>query len=347
MAPGIVVGADALANANMALLSSTALTASTHKLTMVGVVQKSGTISSVSFRLGSVTKGATTELLVSLQDVDTANGPPGRPDGTVDQSGTISNANIVSNTYVTATLGTNRTVTVGDLLAVVIEFSTFNASDSVPISTFQVVSQSGVHALIGLSHYNGTTWSALATGVPIVGLGYTDGTVNSLLCGLPLTSVTTNSFNSGSSPNDRGIRWVPTATQVVLGLWAMTIPSGDYDLVLYDSGGTALGTASLDANTARAASLRPTQRLFASPVTVSAGSTYYLTIRPSTTTNISAYTFGLNAAADREAWPLGTEADGATRTGTGAWTISSTSRVPVLPIIDFAATVALPVVRVI
>ena len=98
MAPGIVVGAESLANARMAIISSTALTASTHKLTIVGVVQKSGTISSVSFRLGTVTKGATTQLLVSLQDVDAANGPPGRPDGTVDQSGTISTANIVTNT---------------------------------------------------------------------------------------------------------------------------------------------------------------------------------------------------------------------------------------------------------
>ena len=347
MAPGIVVGAESLANARMAIISSTALTASTHKLTIVGVVQKSGTISSVSFRLGTVTKGATTQLLVSLQDVDAANGPPGRPDGTVDQSGTISTATIVTNTYVTATLSSNRTVTVGDLLAVVVEFNTFNSGDSVPITASQVASQSLMQALVGVSHFNGTAWTLQTTAMPIVGLGYTDATVHSLLGGLPLTSVTTNSFSSSSSPNDRGIRWVPTATQVVVGLWAMTAESADYDLVLYDSGGTALGTASFDATTARDASLRPTQRLFASPVTVTAGATYYLTIRPSTTTNLSSYTFGLNAAADREAWPLGTEADGATRTGTGAWTISSTSRVPILPIIDFAATVALPVVRVI
>lgn len=347
MAPGILVGAEVLPNSTMAIGTSTALTASTHKVCIVGTVQKSGTISSVSLRLGAITKGATTELLVSLQDVDTANGPPGRPDGTVDQSGTISNANIVANTVVTATLGTTRSVTVGQLLAVVIEFNTFNASDSITVSTLGGVSQSIVNSLVGLSHYNGTTWTLSITGIPIVGLGYNDSTVNSFAGALPLTSITTNSYNSSSSPNDRGIRWVPAYTQVVSGLWAMTIPSGDYDLVLYNSAGTELASVACDANTVRVSALRPQWRYFASPVTVTAGSTYYLTIRPSTTTNISAYTFGLNAAADREAWPLGTEADGATRTGTGAWTISSTSRVPILPIIDFAATVALPVVRVI
>lgn len=347
MAPGIVVGADAFANANMSLASSTALTASTHKLTMVGVVQKSGTISSVSFRLGAITKGATTELLVSLQDVDAANGPPGRPDGTVDQSGTISTANIVSNTYVTATLGTNRTVTVGDLLAVVVEFNTFNAGDSVPISSFGAASQNVIHSLVGLSHFNGTTWTLSGTSMPIVGLGYTDATVNSLLGAMPLTSVTSNTFNNTSTPDERGIRWVPAYTQVVAGLWAMTIPAGDYDLVLYDSGGTEIASAACDANTVRVSALRPQERYFASPVTVTAGSTYYLTVRPSSATNMTTYTIGLNAAADREAWPLGTEADGVTRKSAGTWTVSSTSRVPILPIIDFAATVALPVVRVI
>jgi len=346
MAPGIVVGSDVFANSTFTLASSTALTASTHKLAVVGVVQKSGTISSVSFRLGAVTKGATTELLVSLQDVDTANGPPGRPDGTVDQSGTIANANIVSNTYVTATLGTNRTVTVGDLLAVVVEFNTFNASDSVPISGLTAQSQNVVHSLVGLSHYNGTAWTLSVAGIPIVGLGYTDATVNSLLGVLPLSSVTSNAFNNTSTPDERGIRWVPAYTQVVAGLWAMTIPSGDYDLVLYDSAGTQLALAACDANTVRISALRPQERYFASPVTVTAGSTYYMTVRPSSA-NVTTYTIGLNAAADREAWPLGTEADGVTRKSAGAWTVSSTSRVPVLPIIDFAATVALPVVRVI
>ena len=346
MAPGIAVGFDALSIATMALASSTALTASTHKLTIVGVVQKSGTISSVSVRLGTVTKGATTQLLVSLQDVDAANGPPGRPDGTVDQSGTIGNANIVTNTYVTATLSTNRTVTVGDLLAVVVEFNTFNTGDSVPITVVTVVSNTSVHSLVGISHYNGTAWTLQNAAMPIVGLGYTDSTVHSLLGALPLTSITSNAFNSTSTPDERGLRWVPAYTQVVAGLWAMTIPSGDYDLVLYDSGGTELASAAVDANTVRSSALRPQERLFASPVTVTAGSTYYLTVRPSSATNMTTYTIGLNAAADREAWPLGTEADGVTRKSAGSWTVSSTSRVPILPIIDFAATVALPVVRV-
>jgi len=347
MAPGILVGCEVLLNSTMSIGSSTALTASTHKICIVGTVQKSGVISSVSFRLGAITKGLTTELLVSLQDVDTANGPPGRPDGTVDQSGTISTANIVANTVVTATLGTTRSVTVGDLLAVVVEFNTFNASDSIVVSTLGGASQAIVNSLVGLSHYNGTAWTLSITGIPIVSLGYSDATANSIHGALPLTSITANSFNVDSSPDERGIRWVPAYTQVVAGLWAMAIASADHALVLYDSGGTELASVAVDANTVRVSAIRPQWRYFSSPVTVTAGSTYYLTIRPATATNITTYTFGLAASADREAWPLGTEADGATRTGAGAWTISSTSRVPILPIIDFAATVAVPVVRVI
>ena len=346
MGVGMPVGADVLATTTMGFGSSTAMTASTHKVVINGVVPKSGEISSVGFRFGAVTKGVTTELLVSLQNLDLANGPPARPDGTVDQSGTVSSGSIVSNAFVTVTLSTSRTVTVGDLLAVVLEFNTFNASDSITVASLVVVA-GAISQLSVVSHYNGTAWTATTTQQPILTLGYSDGTVTSFLSTVPTTSITSSAFSSSSSPNERGIRWVPTARQIVVGLWTTLIPSADHDMVLYDSAGNELGVISVDANIVRTSALRPQYHLFSSPVTVTADATYYLTIRPTTTTNITVYTCSLNAAADREAWPLGTEADGATRTGTGAWTISSTSRLPILPIIDFAATVALPVVRVI
>src|SRR5688572_7468331 len=69
-------------------------------------------ITKVHFLFGSVTKSNGSTVRVSLQDVDLANGPVIRPDGVVDQSETIANADagFVSNAWYTATLDTSRAV---------------------------------------------------------------------------------------------------------------------------------------------------------------------------------------------------------------------------------------------
>ena len=143
--------------------------------------------------------------------------------------------------------------------------------------------------------------------------------------------------------------WTPTKSIVVTGLAAHVTAGGDFDLVLYDSASVELRRATIDANTVRSAAQRSYMRLFSSPLTVTAGQTYYLSILPTTATSITAVSVGLASATHREAWPLGTDASEATRTNAGAWSTSTTSRPPIGILIDpdgpATSGLALPAVR--
>lgn len=339
----IAAGLDLFATVGTSFGSSTAMTASTHKTAFVGTIPRTGTITSVGFRFGAVTRGATTALTVSLQDVDLSNGPPGRPDGTPDQTGSVATGSISANTWISVSLDTSRSVTVGQLIAVVIEYSTFLAGDSIAISQIT----SGINW--GSSHpvtFNGTTWTRYDA-VPNLILGYSSGNNGALLGAAAASAIANTNFNSNSTPDERGGAWVPSVSTRVAGLACVVQPTADFDLVLYDSGGTALGTASFDANTLRTNTYRPHSLLFSSPVDVVAGATYYLAVKPTSTSNITLTTYSVNNAIDRDAWPLGTDWTGATRTNAGSWSTSTTDIVPIVPILDQQPGVAIPVVRAI
>ena len=68
------------------------------------------TISKIMFRFGAITKDASTDIQVSLQNVNIGDA---FPDETADQAGLVGNANIVSNTIVETTLSSTRTVAQG------------------------------------------------------------------------------------------------------------------------------------------------------------------------------------------------------------------------------------------
>jgi hypothetical protein len=341
-------------NISLSFTASTALTASTHRHAVCGVVPKSGTISGIGFRFGAITKGATTALTLSLQDTSLTAGPPAQPDGTQDQTASIGNADITANTWRTITLGTNRTVTQGDLLSVVWEFATFDAGDSIAFSHHTVGTGAGpMPQETSPAHYNGTTW-ALTANLANILLVYNDGTFGTFTGAQPAESLTSRAFNTGSTPDERGNLWIPHADMKVRGIAAFFTPSANADLVLYDSGGTALATVSVDSNTIRSASSRIYQGVFSADVSVSGGSTYYVTLKPTTATSVNIITIGYNAAGHLEASMMGDSFYSATRTDAGAWTTNTAEQHPIGVIVSEigstgggGGSVALPVARVI
>jgi hypothetical protein len=340
-------------NATMAFVSSTALTASTHQHAVCGVVPKSGTITGIGFRFGAITKGGTTALTLSLQDTSLTAGPPAQPDGAQDQTATIGNADIVANTWKTITLSSNRTVTQGDLLSVVWEFSTFNASDSIAFSHWQAASGAGpMPQESGASHYNGTTWTILAA-IPNLVLVYNDGTFATMTGCSPAESLTSTSFNSGTATNLRGNLWIPACDMTIRGLVAFYQPAGNADLVVYNSAFTELRSVTIDSNTVRSNALRMYQAIFSSDLDVSGGSTYYLMLRPAAT-NVTMVTIGVNTAAHLQATFYGDQLYGAYRTSGGTWSTNTAEQNPIGVIVSKigstgsgGGSVALPVARVI
>ena len=339
-------------NATMAFVSSTALTASTHQHAVCGVVPKSGTITGIGFRFAAVTKGVTTALTLALEDTSLSAGPPAQPDGTQDQTAAIGNSDIVANTWKTITLASNRTVTQGDLLSVVWEYSTFNTGDSIAFSHWQTSTGAGpMPQESGASHYNGSTWAILAA-LPNIVLVYSDGTFATLTGCSPAESLTSTAFNSGTATNLRGNLWIPHADMTLRGLIGYYQVSGNADLVIYDSGFNELRSVTIDLNTVRSNALRMYQAIFSSDLDVTGGSTYYLMLRPAGT-NVTMVTIGVNTAAHLQATFYGDQLYGAYRTSGGSWSTNTAEQNPIGVIASKigstggGGSVALPVARVI
>jgi hypothetical protein len=283
----------------------------------------------VHFRFGTVTKAGGSALTVSLQTVNAAVGPPYQPDETQDQTVAIANADagFVSNTwYTTGALSADRTVAYGEMLAVVIEYDGGGrlGADTVGISalggsTAHVTMSEGGCALKTAS------WAA-ASGWNNVVLEFSDGTFGTLEQSVLASAVNTHSFNSGSTPDEHALAFtVPLACKVD-GIFAhLAIQAGaDVDLVLYQ-GTSALATGSIDANAIRSAA----GAAFFTPIaeqTLTASTQYYVAVKPTTTTSVSAYSLDVSAVGHMALNDGGTNFNYSTRTDAGSWAAVTTTR---------------------
>lgn len=308
------------------------------KIAMCGRVwfnERTGTkaIRRVGFRFSSLTKSGGSAMTVSLQDVDLSNGPVIRPDGVQDQTVAIANADAgfaSSVWYRTNAFSADRTVTFGDMLAVVIEFDGAGrlGSDSIPIGSLL--------ASTGATSYNnqgavvtsiGGTWAAV-TAVPNLVLEFTDGTFGTLEGSLPCSVVNTHSIASNTAGADEYACpfQVPFNCKVD-GLWANVGAgsTGDFNMILY-SGTTALQTVAVDAN-ALAVTTSARNVFVPIPETViTKNTTYYASVQPSTTNAVALASIDLNSASHLNVWPGGSNATHTSRVDAGAWATATTTR---------------------
>lgn len=296
-------------------------------------IPRTGTLDSAEFKLGTVSNVPDNGFRVSFQNLS-----GDFPDGTQDQFRDVASG-LTTNAWITTGLitsdgsdtGIKRSVTAGDYLAVVVEFVTFVTGDAV---TFSGVSSAGnVHYAqpVGAQMYlaqrsSASAWSVSGSLYPPFALKYSDGTY-AHVSGLwypyvDLNTVTT--FNSGSTPDERGLRFtVPVSTQLT-GIWFRGDNLGALDVVLYD-GSTALQTVAVDTAVDSAAG---GLNFFVpvSPTTLSPGSTYRAVVKPTTTTNVTLYDFTVPTTAHLSAVEGGTTWYYTERTDAGAWTDTDTKR---------------------
>jgi len=335
---GVWLGADPLMGSlpNNGVFSTSTLNATGQKMAFVGRVWwagRSGTkaIRRVGFRFGTVTKASGSGLTVSLQDIATASGPPGQPDETQDQTVSITNADagFASNLwYRTGTLSADRTVSLSDPLAVVVEFDGSGrlGADSINIAFLPWAAT----ALPGLGQpvlKSGGTWALVSSVIGNLILEFSDGTFGTLDGCIPVSAFNTHTYNSGSAADEFAMPiYLPFACKIDA-LRASVSPAGgtsDFSLVLYQ-GTTALVTASVDANQYAQAALRSVEIPIAE-TTLSANTQYYLSVRPDTANNISVYSFDVNAAGHLATYPGGTEFSYTTRVDAGSWASKTTTR---------------------
>lgn len=290
--------------------------ASAEKFAMTGRVwwadrsDTSKDISSVSIRIGAVSSfNASSQWRVSLQDVSLTAGPPIQPDGTVDQSFvSAAGAGPTANSWNTVTLSANRTVSFGDLFSVVVDYSAFTSTSSIIIQGLNTAATGFRQHQTDCVLFT-ASWASQAF-VPVVVFGFSDGTYGTFMAAGVCNVYNTRAFNSGSTSSgslstgdERGNEWVQDITMKAEGAWLDVNPAAnaDFDIVLYE-GTTAIATVSVDANALQAsASVRRSYFAFGgAPVTLTAGNTYRLMVKPTTANNVTIYTLTVNSSSYRD-----------------------------------------------
>lgn len=307
------------------------------KIVLMGKVffkDRTGTknIERVGFRFGIITKSGGSGLTVSLQDVSLTTGPPGVPDEVQDQTVAIANgdASFASNTWIrTGTFSANRTVSYGDLLAVVIEFdgSGRQIPDAVRVNGLTVSNASHTNLINNCGLKTSGAWAATANQGNLV-LEFSDGTFGTLYGQFCYSAINTHTYNSGTGTLDEyALAFKVPWECVVDGLWASVLPSSgsaNFDLVLYE-GTTQLVTASIDANTIVSAAARFADVPIAE-TTLTAGTQYYLSVKPTTVNNVSVYSFDVNNAAQWDAQDMGQDFNYSARLDAGSWDAVTVTR---------------------
>lgn len=282
-------------------------------------IPKTGTITKVGFRTGTVTTPQT--LRVGIQTLS-AGDPSGSAYGSM-VAGT--QAAPASNTYYEVTLGTPATATRGDYVAVVIEFDSAIGNLNLAATTAWFNQN---FPYVDLKAGAGPTW-AKGGQHPVGHLGYSDGTYPIILGCCPVSAFTTSTYNSGSTPDERSLKFrttVPTSVKGVL-LRLGTSASGDFDVVLYDSDGTtALATKSVLAANALSTGNDLHRVLFNSSVRLRANTYYRLAVKPTSANNVNLIQIDVTTAALLDNFNGGQDFHLSTRTNAGAWTDTTTSK---------------------
>lgn len=311
--------------------SSVLLNASGDKCGFVIVVPKTGTLDKAEFLWFAVGNNPDNGMRVSFQDVDATTG---NPDGVQDQYRDVTGSPIAAGWCVPGLMtsdgtdvGSKRSVTAGQKLAIVIEYVSFVASDSISVGICTSVSNFTGSLSNYVADASSGTYSKTTGSQPLVVLKYDDGTYATPIVGGagPVSAFTSTSYNSGSTPDEYAVAYQLPFQHRVCGLWARADINDDTDLVLY-SGTTALATVSLDKDQLLSQVPGIVMGIFSTSQTQSANTTYRIGIKPTTTTNIQIYRMSFNSTAIMDAVTPGSGWYESTRTDAGAWSDTTTNR---------------------
>jgi hypothetical protein len=302
------------------------LDASGEKLGAVFRAPKTGTLAKVRFRTATVTTGDT--MKVSFQDVDMATG---NPDETADQYRTVSVASSDDNAWISTGLittdgtdgGGKRSVTRGDLLAIVIEYDSYVSGNMNIVNSLPPLDYgNGCYTTLK----TGGTWAKTTGTQGCFELEYDDGTLaysDTLMPGFNEAAT----LASNTTPDEVALYFRFPVGVTVGGAFVFIDLDAAADVVLYDTDGTtALATVSLDSDVRAGTTVNGTMVVFPSEIDLAANSWYFLSVKPTTTTAVGYRRMTVRATASMDMFDLGQNAILATRTDAGIWGTTTTIR---------------------
>lgn len=324
--------------------SGTALATAT-KRAVIGRARIDGlaaskTVSSAGGKIHFLLSGTPTfvnagsSIAVGIQDVDTATGPSGRPDGTFDVSKTlVGNATPpIATGWNSIALDTgSKTINNGDLIAVVFDV-TLAGADVASLTTFQ---SNDNNYWPQSNTYSAGVWGT-TSGIPVICMIEADDGTKVIIEGVPPVSANTQEqFSASTNPKERGsVIRVPWACKVsgykINGLY-ITDANSDFKVSLYSDpfGTPALVTGSQVTVLAETAGRATQWGNYIIPLpaelTLAKDTDYALVVEATGTTNVRmlAPTFA-NAAYKRLCVACGDNYKKVYRNGTGVFTADAT-----------------------
>lgn len=328
--PEMPEGQGILTNSNFGSIN-----ASGDRVGFVIRVPKTGTLHSFEVNVAIVTNNPDNGIRLSFQDVSLTTGVP---DTTQDQyrdftgtAGTISTGWTTPTGPLTSDgtdNGTKRSVTKGDLLACVIDFVNFVASDAISIRMGPNIGQVSDRSFYPVDG-SGGTWAKTTTATSLcLVLKYDDGSYADIgSWSGPYVTVADTSFASDTTPDERGIRFTAPVGMRATGAWIRTDPLGDFQVKLYNTSNTELATSPTydkDTFTNSGSGGINIRVYFTSTVELQANMEYRLTLLPTTTTALTLAQTTLPSAAHNAAFPAGSSTSFILTTRTNGGTFSDT-----------------------
>lgn len=302
---------------------------------------KSGTINirKIHFRLGAVTFNAASVLQVSLQDYSATAGPPYQPDGVADQTAALTA--LTANAWsTTGNLSADRAVDLAAdsfsdansrWLAVVFEYTTFTAADSIIINTWRPNGSAGTgrNQLGGgcLLNTVGTWGINSSSDQPIIAFECDDGSYAFLLGAHTIASIPSAvAIGSAATVRRAGMKFkLPVELKISRLALFIQPPNGcDGRLVLYAPDGvTELVSVSVDNDAV--ANVNAYSEISFVPVTLAANVYYRFVWVGDTATTVNIRPLAFNAVGFMDSYPLGQNAHFTTYDG-ATWTDVTTQR---------------------
>lgn len=310
--------------------SSATIDATGERVEYVVRVPKTGNITHVLVRIGSVTTAQDVDVALETLTAGDASGT--NYGGST--PGTIPLASVTANTWREVALATQASATIGDYIAIAVDFTS-------TIGNISINCQLNISSLFPYTGAFAAAAWARSSAIPMCALKYDDGSYGLIGAqpGVPASST----FGSGSTPDERALRFtVPYLTRCwgLSGLIGVTNTSSDFDIVLYQ-GTTVLATKSMTAaNTSGTGSIRRTWVPFDTPQDIAANTVYYLSVKPTSANTVLLRQLDYFSNAVMGSIPQGIQFYLGTRTDAGAWTDTTTSRPNILPMFDQFSDVA-------